>query len=266
MSEDAKARLERGLEHYSAKDYEAAIDELSRAYDLEPHPVFLYTWAQAERLSGDCPSAVTLYQRFLDTDPDESQAAAAASNKERCEEALGTSPDGADVEPSVPPETTPPAPVSTSPTGPDETAPEPRPIAPTSPKSMATPPDATPPEPAPASWVFDPLGGTLLGLGLVGAGVGVGLWIASASDLRTAGEAESGNPTETYGQHVGRLDSAQTKRTSSVILIAAGSTLAVAAVVRYIVVGTSEPKGAAQLDASVWLGIDGAGAGYGRAF
>jgi len=266
MSEEASARLQRGLAHYSTKNYEAAIKEFAEAYDVEPHPQFLYAWAQAERLSGDCPSAVKLYERFLESGPDESQASAATSNKQRCEEALGSGPGGAEVEPPVPvPVPAPTAPEPTSPTElaePPAPAPKPAPVA--SPEQKPTTTEH--PEDAPAPWALDPLAGTLLGLGLASAGVGVGLWVASASDLKTAGEAERGEPTETYGQHVGRLDGAQTKRTSGVILIAAGSTLAVAAVVRYIIVGTSEPERAVQPEVGAWLSLDGLGAEYGREF
>lgn len=257
MSADAEARLKRGLEHYAAKDYEAAIAEFSTAYDLEPHPQFLYAWAQAERLSGDCPSAVTLYRRFLDTGPDESQAAAAESNKQRCEEALATGPS-----PEVVPAPTPPEPAPPEPAPPPEPAKPPPEVAP-SPAPPAPIPDRPKPEP-PDSWYEDVLGGTLLGLGLVSSGIGVGLMVSSSADVRTAGQAERGEPSETYGAHLSRLDRAQTKRTTSVILLTAGGALTVAAVVRYIMVGTDdeEPEPAVGL----WLGPSSAGASYGGSF
>lgn len=105
----ARARFERGLEHYRAKDYPAAVAEFEAAYALEPHRDFLFAWAQAERLQGNCGSALSLYQRFLDTAPGERHAALARQSMARCEvESPPTPP------PSVPPRVESPPPETAS--------------------------------------------------------------------------------------------------------------------------------------------------------
>ena len=51
-------------------DYDKAIDHLKAAYAIEPLPVLLYAWAQAERLAGNYHAAVALYEEFLEQNPD----------------------------------------------------------------------------------------------------------------------------------------------------------------------------------------------------
>src|SRR6266540_6496126 len=66
---EAKARFGRGLDYYKMKEYEAAIAEFEAAYAIDPRNEILFAQAQAERLSGDCASAVVLYRHFLENNP-----------------------------------------------------------------------------------------------------------------------------------------------------------------------------------------------------
>jgi tetratricopeptide (TPR) repeat protein len=100
MSPEARAHYERGAAFSTAKNYEAAIREFQAAHAIEPRREFLFAWAQVERLSGDCESAIGLYQKFLDTTPPERQAEAARLNLSRCQQALGPRPE---VPAAIPP-------------------------------------------------------------------------------------------------------------------------------------------------------------------
>jgi hypothetical protein len=70
--------------------------------------VFLYTIAQAHRLSGDCQTAIAKYKAFIATTPAQSQVEAAQENIRVCEAELAARPP-----PPPPPERpiVPPAPV-----------------------------------------------------------------------------------------------------------------------------------------------------------
>ncbi|MEM6290105.1 MAG: hypothetical protein AAGA54_02535 [Myxococcota bacterium] len=80
------------------EDYETAIRELKTAYAIEPRPIVLYAWAQAERLGGHCNRAVRLYQDFLDTKPGGDIENQARVNLLDCQAEVGTTPPAPDVE------------------------------------------------------------------------------------------------------------------------------------------------------------------------
>lgn len=65
----AKVRLDAGLAQYNAGHFEAAIVELEAAYEIDPEPSLLFTWAQAERLAAHCDSAVPRYRKFIASKP-----------------------------------------------------------------------------------------------------------------------------------------------------------------------------------------------------
>jgi tetratricopeptide (TPR) repeat protein len=83
---DGRARtlLEEGLAAYEARDYTRAIAAFERGHAIEARRVFLFAWAQAERLSGRCDRASPLYRRFLEEQPPEEQAARAREGLVRC--------------------------------------------------------------------------------------------------------------------------------------------------------------------------------------
>ncbi len=65
----AKARLDAGLAQYNAGHFESAVVELEAAYEIDPDPSLLFTWAQAERLAQRCDSAVPRYRKFIASKP-----------------------------------------------------------------------------------------------------------------------------------------------------------------------------------------------------
>lgn len=147
MSEAARLHYDRGLALYAAKDYRAAIAELAAGYAVEPRREFLFAEAQAQRLAGDCRSAVALYQRFLATDPPAVQISAAQVGLARCAQQMASTPAAID-------KTAPPAP---------------------------------PPSPAERQpWYRDRAGGALLAAGVVAAGVGAALLITAAGATNNA--------------------------------------------------------------------------------
>lgn len=76
---------EAGKRLFLAKRYGEALDEFRRALALAPRPEVLYSIAQAQRLLGDCPSAIETYRAFLAGRPGEPLADYARANIERCE-------------------------------------------------------------------------------------------------------------------------------------------------------------------------------------
>lgn len=76
---------EAGKRLFLAKRYTEALDEFRRALAIAPRPEVLYSIAQAQRMLGDCPSAIETYRAFLAGRPGEPLADYARANIERCE-------------------------------------------------------------------------------------------------------------------------------------------------------------------------------------
>jgi tetratricopeptide (TPR) repeat protein len=81
---DSKQHVTAGVAAYEAGDYATASREFEVAYALEPDPVVLYAWAQALRLGKRCDEAVPLYRRYLATNPNDTQIAAATTGIASC--------------------------------------------------------------------------------------------------------------------------------------------------------------------------------------
>lgn len=229
LSADAQGHLDRGLALYQDKEFEGAISEFKAGYLLEARRVFLFAWAQAERLSGDCQSAVVLYRKFLGEEPPEAQATAARANLSRCEGALATRPEDLGELPGAAPvvEAAPPA---------------------------AFPPDGSVTRPArtnPSSmpWQKDALGTSLMAGGAVGLGIGATFFLLSQKDQAAADSAEN------YGEYGTLIERAQDRRTLAYVLGASGAALAVGGVVHYVWLKRETPRPAV----SVWVGNEDVG-------
>jgi tetratricopeptide (TPR) repeat protein len=210
LKPEAKARFSRGLEYYKLKEYEAAISEFEAAFAIDPRFEILFAQAQAERLSGDCASAVVLYRRFLASDPPAVHAEAARASLDKCETALRSGPDGekAAQDEKAAPATPPPV----------ENAP-----APVEASRPAPAPEQAPGKP----FYKDVLGDSLAGVGLVGIGVGVAFYVMSSSDASAADDAT------TYSEHARLLDRAEDRRTIALVGLGAGTALVAGAVIRW---------------------------------
>jgi len=201
LSPTARATLERGLRSYAVGAWSAAIDAFRDGYQREPHPDFLYALAQAQRMSGDCASAIATYRAFLRTDPSERQAAPARANLARCDAELAR-----ERAASAPP-------------------------LPSPPVERATPP--APPVDQPPRWWRDPAGGALVGVGLALVGAGGALWGVGESDVAAI------NAAPTYADRMrllGGADRAEALRTAGVITVAAGGVALLGGAIRWGVV------------------------------
>ncbi|HSD86831.1 MAG TPA: hypothetical protein VLB44_04925 [Kofleriaceae bacterium] len=151
----AKARKEfdRGVAAYAKGDYQAASVAFEKSNALETDAETLFAWAQAERKLDLCETAISLYTKLLAMD-------LPAENKEAINVQIGECKDIlAARKPAEPakPEPAKPEPVVDS-----------QPIQ---------PPADSQPEPAPApeghAWWKDPVGGGLVGAGVIGVGMGI---------------------------------------------------------------------------------------------
>ncbi len=200
MNPKAHELLVLGLTHFEAKEYEDAIRQFRAGYAVDPRPELLFAIAQAERLSGDCTSAIKAYEMFLESSPEERQAYATTTAIERCRTALGK------TEP--------------------EPEPEPAPAL-AAPKAAPAPAFVHDSDSLRAPWYKDKLGASLLAAGVVSASVGLGYYVASSSDESAAKEAA------TYGEYADLMDSAERRRNVAWVGLGVGAGLITGAVVRY---------------------------------
>jgi tetratricopeptide (TPR) repeat protein len=226
MKPEARAHLERGLAAYGEKDWPLAIREFRAGFAIDPRPDFLFAWAQSARLSGDCTAAIDLYQQFIATSPSPEQSDAAEKMTARCRETLAAE-----------------APAK---------APEPAP-------PQAEPPPRVPPPTAPRAeraWWKDGWGASFTALGVVGLGVGIGMYVAASSSDDAAAHASS------YDEFALRKDQAASHRTVAAIGLGVGGALLVTGGVRYLLVhrqhreasSTSVAFSLAPGAASLWVG------------
>jgi tetratricopeptide (TPR) repeat protein len=83
LSADSWLRI--GLERYERGDLTGAIEAFENGHARDPRPLFLFALGQAHRRRGDCARARALFDSFLATAPNETQAAAAREQRRRCE-------------------------------------------------------------------------------------------------------------------------------------------------------------------------------------
>jgi hypothetical protein len=194
----------KAISEYGAKEYEAAIADFRDAYAYDPRPEVLYAWAQAERLSGDCPSAIVLYKRFLDGGAIGAQADAARANQEKCEQALATRP----VEEEQP------AP-----------KPKPAPIVVVAAPAVKRAPKT---RRAHVAWWKDPLGDGLVAGGAVALAIGLG-YLSAADDAQSAAAHAS-----TYDQYAAEIAAAGSHRTVGAVSLSIGAAIVAGGVVRWV--------------------------------
>lgn len=217
---EAKAHLAKGTDLYKRNEFDAAVEEFRKGYALEEDPVFLYSWAQAERRRGNCAASVKLYQKFLATKPDQLAAEYARDGILQCAEKL------AGEEPLPPGET--------------ETPETPEPETTTTPPGDELGGSDRPDEPEPRGdrpkWPRDALGASLVAFGIAGTGAGIGVLVASA--VRN-GKAPAG---ETYGEFDARQQQVQTLRIAGGVVLGVGVPLLVGGIVRWAILASREKK------------------------
>jgi hypothetical protein len=182
---------------FTAGDYEAAAKAAAEAHAATGDPKYLYAQAQAERFGGRCDLAVEHYRLFITLVPSSDATLAAQDNIAECEALLAAAPAPAPVEP----------------------------LGPAEPEPAALPVDA----PRPRHWARDPVGGVLVGAGVVALAVGGGLYGKAKADERSA---MSATDVVAYGE---RIDSAYTLSRAGVSVMIIGGALVVGGVVRWVV-------------------------------
>ncbi len=250
-SEESEAAFRRGVTSYEAGQHAEAIAAFEQAYDLEPKPIYLFSWAQSEVAREGYRAAVELFRRYLESDPPEANREAAEARIAFCEEQLKL----------LPPEPPPPAmssapsvtsaapPPPTSPPAPPPTVPPPTTAAPT-PKPIAT--TTGPDEGASSAWWTDPLALSLFGGGVVATGVGLGVFLWGQGNINDARDQSF----DTYQGHDSALDAGGDRRTAGVVMMAAGGALVAGGLVRALVVGGDDEESS---PAGWWLSPTGRG-------
>lgn len=207
---DAAQRAEAA---FAAGDYDTAAEAAADAYVAESDPIYLYVRAQAERFGGRCELAITHYQQFIEADPQRPAADAARDNIAECEAVLA------------------------------KAEPAPEPVAPLEPADPAAPVETTAgvssthADRRGAHWARDPLGGALVGAGVVVLGIGGGLSGKAHADERAAMKATD---VVTYGE---QIDRAYTQSRVGLSMMIAGGALVVGGVVRWAVLGSRSKRG-----------------------
>lgn len=77
--------MKQGSQAYQDGRYDDAIAKLDKAYELSPKPEILFALAQAERLGGHCPAALTHYKKVLEKMTDLDTAKLIEGNVALCE-------------------------------------------------------------------------------------------------------------------------------------------------------------------------------------
>lgn len=239
---EAQAKLREAQEAFQEEDFDAAAAAVEAAYIIEPEPMLLFPWAQAERSRGNCEAAVALYSRFLDSDaqaPDE-MVTLATENRDLCQAELDEAGDDVIVDD-------------------DETSVVDEVLAEEDPEPPPPEPVGTDDQPKAKAWYKDPVGGVLVGVGVAGVGAGVGLLAVASSRAKGASELDS---------HTDYLDArtgATSLRNGGAIALSIGGALVIGGVVRYLLVAKKN-KAATAWRMSPQLGPRWTGVSFGRRF
>jgi hypothetical protein len=193
-SREAKAAFDKGVAAYTKGDYAAAADQLGTSYGLEPDVETLFAWAQTERKLEHCEKASTLYAKLLDADLPAANKAVVREKFDECQKILAAQ------------------------------APPPEPI-------LAPPPPTPTPLPPPSeegrAWWKDPVGGALVGVGLVGVGVGTVFLVQGRAANKDKESAV------TYGEFQRLEDRAESRGKLGTAVLIGGGVFVTAGIVWY---------------------------------
>jgi tetratricopeptide (TPR) repeat protein len=204
---------QKAAEHFQAGRYAEALAELETAYKLDPAPGLLYAIAQVQVKLDRCADAIVNYEKFVASNPGEKPAQAANEAIAACKVTLA----------AKKPEPRP------------ELKPEPKPESKPEPKPVLTP-DPPRRDDGGRAWFKDPLGGALVGAGLIGGVVGVVLYRSASADIDAAESAAN------YGSSEELVDGAKSKRRNALIAGGVGGALLIGGVIRYATSGGRETK------------------------
>ena len=227
----ARKEFDKGVSAYQKGDFAAAAAAFAKSDKIETDIETLFAWAQSERKLDHCDKAIELYEKLLLTDMP-------AENKEVVKGSIGECNDI--LAKQKPATSTPTTAAVSSTTG--TATPDTASTSPTT--ASSTPTSATPPstnsEPAPPpdmpkpaetpegrAWWKDPVGGALVGVGVIGVGMGVVFLVQGHSADQDAKNAK------TYPEFVSLEDRATSRGRLGVISLVAGGAFAAAGVAWY---------------------------------
>lgn len=246
----ARAHFNRGVAAYTKGDFAAAAAAFAKSNSIESDEETLFAWAQTERKLGRCKKAIELYTKLLALKLPEANKKVIRTNVDECEAILL-------AEDPAPPPRVDPQPAAD---------PDPRADARSDTRSDARS-DArgeepgtraiTEPAPAPAvvraerrPWFKDPLGGVLVGAGIVSLGVGT-VFLVQANSL----DADK-TIAQTYDEYIDLADRAESKGRIGVIASIAGGALILGGVIRYATAGSGSED---RKTVSGWIAPSGGG-------
>lgn len=217
---DAKAAFDAGVAAYTKGDFVAASEALSKSYDLEPDIETLFAWAQTERKLDRCDQASALYAKLLAADIPAENKAVVREKFDECQKILAAQ----------------------APKEPDKAA-----------VVVSAPVQSPPPPPEPhesaRAWWKDPIGGALVGVGVIGLGVG-GVFIVQA---RSADKDKASAPS--YGEFQRLEDRAESRGKLGVAALIGGGVLVTAGIVWY----ATHRSSSKQTTVTGWIDSDSGG-------
>lgn len=212
---NAQAHLAKATAHYNLQEWKAAIDEYRAAYQLDPNPQTLFPIAQAQRMSGDCRSAILSYRAYI-RGASASGAHAAEDLVKECQKTIDEQ-DRAAKAALEPPRT------------PDVKK-----------ETPATPPSSAPAvkqaPAAPGPWILDPLGDVLVVVGV--GGLAVGGTLLTLGNVAMGGSAAKPD----YRAYDLAVDAASVQQTAGVVALIGGGVFAGLAVWRFIAVANRNAR------------------------
>ncbi len=219
---EAKQHVDRATELHEQGKFAQALDELKTAFSLDPKPELLYAMGQIHVSLGQCPQAITYYQRYLATKPDPSTANAAIEAIEACK-------------------TNPPPPADGAFAPADNPAPQPP-----SPEVPVAPPRA---------WYGDHVADAMVAGGVTAGLVGL---FEYRSAVQTRDRADTASNFQGYVELINR---AHSQRTTAIVFGVAGAALALAGGVHHVLtdrrprhtVAIGPSKGGAVVTWSSWF-------------
>lgn len=227
----AKVQFEAGVAAYKANDYPGASVAFGKSFALEPDVETLFAWAQAERKQSHCDKASELYVKLLAMKLPAANKAVVKGQLDECkriladekatEDAAARAAQAANAKAAEDAKAAEEAKAAANAKHqPDERAAESRPAS----------VQPLPPEPVTETtqpWFKDPLGDTLVGLGVIGVGIGTVMLIASHSAAQDSSSAPTIDAFKVLD------DKAKSRGTIGLVAGAGGAALIVAGVIRY---------------------------------
>lgn len=215
----AKVAFDRGVAAYQKGNFAAASDALEDSFKLEADVETLYAWAQSERQLERCEKAIELFEKLLQYDMPAENKKVVRGKIDECKALLPEKQPPKQPEPEPEPE------------------PAPQPEAGRSDPPAAGPTSVDRGSPGGTPWWKDPLGGALVGAGVVGLAAGV-YFLGSARGA----EQDSQQPGLDFEAFKALDDRAQSHGRIGLISLVAGGALVTGGIVRYVTRGSREER------------------------